>query len=389
MTASSSRRADTALALAIPLGFLLIAVARAWPFTDDVPFEGPQGDDWYFYKKLATSIVEGGLTMPGIESYVLVPHGFLYNYFVAAVFAVFGTATSYVYVVQTLLAGLACSLLWMAVRRRLTPAGGVATLVLTGVVVYVDFVRGLAFRLLSESLFLFLMAAFLAALGSADDRRSRARVFAAGVLLGLAVLSRTSTIVAGLGILAGYLAAALWRPRERAATTALLVAGFVLAMGLLPLREYAATGRANVDLITNTGDWVRPPAGLAAMADYYARRAVFALGVPEFVLPDYRPRPHWLLMWLGVAGYLIALVRKRRWPDAVERCVLLFLPLYLGPVLLVAGIENYGGRMVAVAMPFAAVLAARFAGDVATGRSDAETQRRTQAAKDTKNTRDN
>lgn len=364
VTPSTPRRLEAALASAIPLVFLAVALIRVWPFADDVPFDGPQGDDWYFYKTLAASIVQGGLTMPGIESYVLVPHGFLYNYFVAAVFAVCGINTAYVYVAQAFLVGAACSLLWMAVRRQVTPSGGLLTLALTGIVVYLDFVRGLAFRLLSESLFVCLLAACLAALKSADDRRSRRRAAGAGALLGLAVLSRTSAVVAALGILAGYSAAALRTRRDRLPLAALLVFGFTVAMSLLPLREYAATGRPNLDLITNAGDWVRPPEGLAAMADYYGRRVLFMLGVPELVYPDYRPRPHWLLIWLGAAGYLRALVRLRRRPDTVEQAVLLFLPLYLGPVLLVAGIENYGGRMVAAAMPFAAVLAARFVGDV-------------------------
>jgi hypothetical protein len=46
-------------------------------------------------------------------------------------------------------------------------------------------------------------------------------------------------------------------------------------------------------------------------------------------------------------------------PDLVESSLLVFLPCYLGAVILVATIDNYGGRMVAAAIPFALVLAAR------------------------------
>jgi hypothetical protein len=72
-------------------------------------------------------------------------------------------------------------------------------------------------------------------------------------------------------------------------------------------------------------------------------------------------RPHWLAVWIGVAGYVWTIVRAWRWPDLADAVILTFLPLYIGPVILLVDIENYGGRMVAAAIPLAAVLAARFA----------------------------
>jgi hypothetical protein len=129
-------------------------------------------------------------------------------------------------------------------------------------------------------------------------------------------------------------------------------------------REWAAIGRPNFELITRTQDWVQPPDGMGARADYYGRRVLFMLGATGFVNPDYRMRPHWMLIWAGVAGYAVSRIRAREWPTLVEAAVIVWLPLYLGPVLLFAGIDNYGGRMVATVMPFAAILAGRFIGDL-------------------------
>ena len=351
-------RVETALALAIPAVFFAIAVIKAWPFVDDVPLDGPQGDDWYFYKTVATSIVRDGLSVPTLGTYTLLPHGFLYNYFVAGVFSVFGVNAAFVYVIQAALVGASVSLLWLAARGGWSRAGGIAFLLLASVTLYVDFVQRLSFRLLSENLFLFLAAAFVLALAKADEHRSHAGALGAGALLGLAVLSRTSVLGWALGVVLGGAAVTLVRRRPPFTMAAALAAGFVLAMCLLPLREYAAIGRANFDLITHTQDWVPAPVGLAARAEYYGSRVLFTLGATEFVNPDYRPRPHWMLIWAGAAGYLAARVwwRWERWPGAAEACVLAFIPLYLGPVLLVSGIDSYGGRMVAVAMPLAAVL---------------------------------
>ena len=351
-----------ALAASLPILFLLIAIAQAWPFGDDVPLDGPQGDDWYFYRKLAASIMSGGLSIPAIGSYVLVPHGFLYPYFLAGIFSVFGDRASIAYVAQATLAGVSGMLLWSLVRRRSEPVAGIVFVIAMGVVLYLDFVRRLSFKLLSENLFLPLFAVFLVVLARAYDRRSHAGAVVAGMLLGLAVLSRTSITAAALGIV---VLACIYGParREGSVTWGLaLAAGFVAAMCLLPLREYVAIGRPNFDLILNNGDWVPAPEGIAARAAYYGRRVMFTLGATGFVMEEFRFRPHWFAIWCGVAAYIVAQVRAREWPSIWEAAVVIFLPLYLAPVIMVAGIENYGGRMVAVAIPFAAALAGRAIG---------------------------
>ena len=179
------------------------------------------------------------------------------------------------------------------------------------------------------------------------------------MLLGLTVLSRTSIAAAALGIV---LLACCYGPARREATFTwglTLAAGFAAAMCLLPLREYVAIGRPNFDLIVNNGDWIPAPAGLAARADYYGRRVLFTVGATGLVMEEFRFRPHWFATWCGVGAYIVMWIRARAWPTIAEAAVLIFLPLYLAPVIMVAGIENYGGRMVAAAIPFAALLAGR------------------------------
>ena len=362
MTTSVSRtrqRFELALAALLPISFLLIAIAKAGRFVDDVPLDGPQGDDWYFYRKLAASILSGGLSMPAIDSYVLVPHGFLYPYFLAGVFSIFGDNGSMAYVVQATLAGVSGVLLWSLVRRRSEPTAGIVFLIAIGLVLYLDFVRRLSFKLLSENLFLVLFSIFLVVFARAYGRRSHAGAAVAGVMLGLTVLSRTSITAAALGIV---VLACGYGPARRGTTIAwgvVFAIGFAAAMCLLPLREYVAMGRPNFDLILNNGDWVPAPAGIAARAEYYGRRILFTFGATGFVREEFRFRPHWFAIWCGVLTYLVVRIRSRQWPTIAEAAVLIFLPLYLAPVVLVAGIENYGGRMVAAAMPFAAMLAGR------------------------------
>lgn len=359
----TNRRANTwqlAAAVGMPLVLFALACYRAFPFLDDLPADGAGGDDWHFYKRLALSIVNGGLAMPGIGEYRVVPHGFLYNYFVAAVFAIAGANSTYVYVVQALITGAAVSILWAGCRHYGAVMAG-AMLALGTTTVFIDFTNRLSFRLLSENLFLPLAAAALVLADRAVRRLSVTAAIAAGACLGLAVISRTSVVVWAMAIVAIGAGATVWLrwPRRLIAAFAL---AFVAAMMLMPLREYAATGSFTFHAITDTKDWIRPSnEGLVA---YYGKRVAFMLGFTPLLDPEYRIRPHWMLIWLGVSAYAATRVLWRQWPSRLEICVALLIPLYLGPVLLVGGVSNYGGRMVAVAMPFAVVLAARFLQDL-------------------------
>jgi hypothetical protein len=171
------------------------------------------------------------------------------------------------------------------------------------------------------------------------------------------VLSRTSIVVAALGIGVAAIAWSIRRPDLRACVLAFALGG-ALGMSPLPVREAIAIGRPNIDLITRTDDFVPAPSGFSARAGYYGRRVVFALGVTPVLAPGYRIRVHWIAIWACALGSVVTMIAKRRAPTVIDACVMLFLVLYLAPVVTVAGIENYGGRMVAVAMPFAAWLAA-------------------------------
>lgn len=359
---TTPRRANSwqvAAAVAIPLVLLAVAWYRASPFLDDLPADGAGSDDWHFYKRLALSIVNGGLSMPGIGEYRLVPHGFLYNYFVAAVFAIAGTNSSYVYVVQAFITAAAVSVLWAGARHTGTVMAG-AVLALGTMTVAIDFTNRLSFRLLSENLFLPLAALAMVLADRAVRRSSTVSAVAGGACLGLAVISRTSVVVWALAILALGVAAAVWQRWPRRVVIAFTLA-FAAGMSLMPLREYFATGMFTFHAISDTRDWLQPEG--EGLVSYYGKRLVFMLGFTPILDPEYRIRPHWILIWLGVAGYAVTRVPWRQWPSRLEICAALLIPLYLGPVLLVGGVSNYGGRMVAVAMPFVAVLAARFLQD--------------------------
>src|SRR5205807_798177 len=122
------------------------------PFIDDVTPALARGDDWLNYKLYAESILHGGLTIPAVTGAYIAPRGFLYNYFLAAMFYLLGENSTYIYVVQSGMLGLSVLLTYLAVRHLLSPLLGLVYLPVLAAYMYVDVFRYYAFRLLSENL---------------------------------------------------------------------------------------------------------------------------------------------------------------------------------------------------------------------------------------------
>jgi hypothetical protein len=149
-----------------------------------------------------------------------------------------------------------------------------------------------------------------------------------------------------------------------------------MAVGLSPsvLRDFVSTGHLGFQLVTETQDWIRIwNAPLPDFLEALGRRTAFAFGWTSLMDAAYRIRVHWMILWIGAGLYasrrLIARAPMHWWDVAV----MLYIVCYFGPVILVADISSYGGRMVVVALPMLLYLAVRGLDDVLSGTSiDAE-----------------
>ena len=354
---------SAAIAAGLPVAFLAIGVLRAYPFVDDVSLPASTPDDWHTYKQLALSVVRDGLSMPALAtSYAGLPHGFLYVYFVALVFAVFGVNSTYVYLVQSFALGLSISLMYLVVRKRLTAVGGLAFLLTLTALMYVDVFRHLTFKLLSENLYFLLYPLLLMVLLRSieqTDRRIR-DPFVAGAILGLVVLARPSFILS-----ASMAIAAVWIytlvKRRSSWPPALLALGTAISVSAVVVRNYAVTGRATVDIVTNTSDWIRIwslPSIQFLLA--LVKRSLFVFGLTQPIAPAYLPRPHWMILWLLWTAYPLSKLYKRQSLEFWELLLYIYVVCYIGPVVLVAAdITSYGGRMVIAILPVVLVTAFR------------------------------
>ena len=357
------REAAAAIAAALPVAFLVVGALRAYPFLDDVNVPAKTPDDWHTYKQLALSVVRDGVSMPALSTtYAGLPHGFLYIYFVALMFAVTGVNSTHVYVVQSFLLGLSISLTYAAIRARVTAVGGLMFLLALTALMYVDAFRNLTFKLLSENLYFLLYPLLLIFLYRSVEQDDGAphESFAAGVLLGLVVLARPSFVLsAAMLIAAAWIHAVVGRQSLR--SPVLLSLGSAIAASGVALRNYAVARRATFDIVTDTSDWLRlwnlPPSD-AVIA--LAKRTLFVFGFTQPIAPQYRLRPHWMILWLLWAIYPLVRLRRQQPFEFWELLLYVYVIAYVAPLVLVAAdITSYGGRMVVVILPLLLVPAFR------------------------------
>jgi hypothetical protein len=347
------------LALAVPVLFLALGLWRAAPFVDDVSPATSVGDDWLSYKRWAESVLRDGWSIPALPgAYAVVPRGFLYVYFVAGVFAVAGVNSSFVYVAQSALLGAAVTLWYVAFRRRLAPGLGMVLLAGLTLLAFVDFFRALTFRLLSENLFVVVAALFWCLLPAGPAWR-RSRLFWAGLVLGLSVLARPSTIMAAAAVAVVLGAHSVWTRRDWMSPLVFCL-GALLGVGPAILRDFASTGELGFRLVSDTRDWNR--IWEAPAADFLATlgsRAAFAFGWTSLMVPDFRIRPHWMLLWAGTALFCWRRLRSRAGASWWDAALVLYVACFIGPVVLVADITSYGGRMIVIVLPMLLYLSLR------------------------------
>jgi Dolichyl-phosphate-mannose-protein mannosyltransferase len=338
-----------------------------FPLEHDVTAANSTGDDWLLYHRNALSVVNDGLAMPGVRGVYTRPAGFGYVYFIAGIYAVAGVRSEVVYVVQGLLLVAAIVGMYVVFRLRFSALTALAFLLTLAVFMYIDVYRALTFRLLSENLVFPLLPAFLYFVIK-GEATAKLRYFAVGgVVCGLCFLVRPNLLLFGPAAAAVLFFKSSWSFSWRTRAALALLAACATVASLLPLRNYVVTGHASVASTTNRSDWSgqrgwRQPARrlsqrVGLRLERFGERMAYLVGIPQFIRPAFRVRPHWLVMWIAFAGYLYTLVRRK--PEFWEVLVLALAVSYFAPILEYGAIASYGVRMLAPGIPLILVLAVK------------------------------
>jgi hypothetical protein len=355
-----SRRSLPLWAVLISASLLILPIYAPtliglFPLRNDVDETTSLGDDWLQYHQMAVNVLDEGLTIPAVQREYSRPGGFGYIYFVALTYAVLGVRSGAVYFVQGLLLVAATFTMAILFRQRVSLPGALLLTVALVVFLAVDMFRANSFRLLSENLLVPLIAVLLWTVLKGESAGRLPWFMLAGAICGLCALTRPNAVFFGPAIATVFVLHP-WHPQpfHRLKRAAAFIVAFGIVCSLLPLRNYAVTGDLGVWAALRPAGWQLPDAQgkpgvpafawLAESVRFYGARTAFTVGIPTFLQPTYRVRPHWLLMWAGVVLYLWFGGRRPRlfW----ERLLLTMAAVYLLPLVAVASINNYGYRMV-------------------------------------------
>jgi len=206
------------------------------------------GQDWLTYEYYARDILLNGPLMTlgkalgQGRAYVFQP---LYPYYLAGIHGLFGEGPFGPQAAQIAGLGLAGLLTWYLARELYDRTAAWTSLVLYGLLLVTQ-LESVARRLLSENLYFGVLPAALLLCVLAVKRRSWRFTVLAGLLLGIACLTRAPTLLP-LPIAAVLLGRAIgWRHG------AALVGATLLLMSLVPVRNYVVSGRPAL-VATNAG----------------------------------------------------------------------------------------------------------------------------------------
>ena len=356
-------------ALYTPRLVRLFPLGNDIPSHEDAPDLPSNADDWIIYHDNALSVLHDGLSMPSVPTAYTRPASFGYSYFIALVYRLGGVRSEIVYFLQGVLLLASVIGFYLAARPELSPLAASAVVGLAGVFLYFDLFRTLSFRLLSENLLLPLTAGVLLLAHRLMRTAGGYSAAGMGLLCGLCFLIRPNTGLYGPVVALVVLSAPSRLPAARRLNAAaLLLAVWAAVCLLLVARNYVVTGSLAQSVVTKTSDMYMPgvnaahghrtTAGRAVQfVTGYAHRMAYVAGVPQFLEPTYRIRPHWMAIWVGTVLYLVTL--RRRSPSAWEWMLLGLCAAYFAPVLVIGSVSNYATRMVAPGVPLALLLAVK------------------------------
>ena len=346
---------------------MAIAIYRAYPFNDNVNSTISAGNDWLTYKENALSILRDGLAMPKVSGNYTRPGGFLYNYFVAAVFSLTAVNSTDVYLVQAALLGFSVGLMALAFRPFLTRAIAALYFLLLAGLYFLEVFCIYSFRLLSENLVIFLLALFCLLAVQTMIKKSFVLAALAGAAAGMCALCRPNLVL--LPLVVTVLFAIYLTGKARLTIPAIFIVAALVVFALLPLRNYVVTKQASLSAITYTRDWERPMVDLSTPITFkkiasaisativlYGKRVLFCFGFTFIYLPIHWLRPHWIIIWAGAFLFCWQAWKRRRL-EFWQAFTIAFVAMYLGPLIAVAQIYNYGVRMIVPVLPVLLVMA--------------------------------
>ncbi len=322
--------------------FTLVNSCRLFPFQDtlwesQVKVQEQVFVDWDWYAQYALNVKKDGIFNQNPMS---TPTSFLYTYFLAICFFLFGENTIPVYVIQSMLLSISIILIYFAFYNKLKSKRILllGTLIIFGLF---DINKYYTFRCLSENLTIFLLAVFLFSFIKGIEKNQSHFQLLSSLSLALACLTRPNIwIFAFIAILiyANYI--------KNFRKILVFISIFILISSIQPLTNYLINGNFMFfpsDRISfeNNGYF---SAALSIRNSF--RNLLSCFGFMSFTNPEFLWRPHWTIMWLAYFIGIIFKIKEKQKFEFWEIISHLLIASYYLVIVLVVNPDNgsYGTR---------------------------------------------
>lgn len=378
----SQRRTGTILAILVIVLFPVLASIRLYPFENQlIAIANDTGDDWTSYANYALDIKRHGLLLPMVPAAYHAPAGFLYSYFLALCFLIFGENTIPVYIIQNLMLGLVVAFIYWTFRDKMRNFTGIMFLGALTLFGLLDTYKYYTFRLLSENLALFSSALFFLCFIKGFEKNILVLQLLSAFSMGVLILNRPASIFFGFLLVFIVIPYYFTKKKTGMVHFLLFISALILTTSFLGIRNYLVWHQwaflptqaqsagymrivnpipASVDLSKIDANFIYTKLHInkeivaymeymlqepKLFINYYFKKILFCFGFVKFLVPQYRWRPHWMLMWLGYFTYLFLRIKNRTRMQLWEIATHLYILCHYGSLILFGQIENYGFRM--------------------------------------------
>ncbi len=360
-----TRRTGNLIALSMILFFVVLSIIRLYPFQNSINDILNSTDDWGRYARFAMDVKHNGISMPSMKENYFAPAGFLYIYFVALCFYLFGENTVPILIIQNLLLGISIAFIYFSFRDKMKSSTSLIFLITLFLFALLDVSKYYSFRLLSENLALFTVSAFFFCFIMGTEKNKLSLQLLAGALLGLSILIRPNLFPFAF-ILPAIVPSYYLKQKKGMLKFFLFILVLLLSSSLLALRNYVACR-----------SWTFLPAEGVSFGNhflhlpsrsltYYFNKIIFFLGFLSSLEPNCQWRPHWTLMWIGYVAYLFFRAKIKTKFELWEVITHAYIFCYYALMLFIAPqVSSYGFRLLVpvlfFVLPFSCMAFDKFA----------------------------
>ena len=345
-TVFRQKKTGDIIAILIILFFTVLALFRLFPFDNPLKEITDGIDDWSRYARNALDIKHNGMTIPSINGNYFSPAGFLYNYFVAFCFYLFGENPIPIYIIQSILLGFSVALIYWGFRDQMKPLTGIYFLLTLFMFALLDINIHYTFRLLSENLTLFTIAVFFYCYNHGVKKNKISLLITSSIFLGLSIMTRPNILPFGIVLIGIMLASSIKYKNIKPLHLLLFVFFLFASTSLLAIRNHFVCGSWTFFPTEGTSFGISFFHQTNFSLNLLFKKIMFCLGGLSLLEPAYQWRPHWFIMWATYFIYLFIRIRENRKFEVREITANVFIFCHYGTLLLIAPIlGTYGFRL--------------------------------------------